>query len=109
MSDIQHKLAQLLASNAVSAETKQDLRGFEDDLGNGRLDSKDQDYILALHRRLLSGERDDASAAPPDEETGTIDWKERAAAERSRAERAEARVKQLEERLADIERKDPAI
>jgi hypothetical protein len=42
----------LLASSAVSADTKGELRGFRDDLAKGTLDPADRKYMRDLARRV---------------------------------------------------------
>lgn len=42
----------LLASSAVTASTKDELRGFKDDLAKGTLDPLDRKYLHDLARRI---------------------------------------------------------
>ncbi|MBM3532463.1 MAG: hypothetical protein FJX60_05430 [Alphaproteobacteria bacterium] len=42
----------LLASAAVSSDTKDELRGFRDDLAKGALDPADRKYVHDLARRV---------------------------------------------------------
>jgi len=45
-------IERLLASASVSASTKDELRGFRDDLAKGALDPSDRKYIRDLARRI---------------------------------------------------------
>jgi len=45
-------IGRLLASPAVSASTKDELRGFTDDLAKGALDPSDRKYLRDLAQRI---------------------------------------------------------
>lgn len=45
-------IEKLLASSTVSASTKDELRGFKDDLAKGELDPSDRKYIRDLAQRV---------------------------------------------------------
>ncbi|MBM3549220.1 MAG: hypothetical protein FJX54_19955 [Alphaproteobacteria bacterium] len=45
-------IGKLLASPAVTASTKEELRGFRDDLAKGELDPADRKYVRDLARRV---------------------------------------------------------
>jgi hypothetical protein len=45
-------IERLLASSGVSASTKEELRGFKDDLAKGELDPSDRKYIRDLAQRV---------------------------------------------------------
>ena len=45
-------IERLLASSAVSASTKEELRGFRDELAKGALDPSDRKYVRDLAQRI---------------------------------------------------------
>jgi len=54
----------LLGSDAISADTRAELEGFEREATAGSLHREDAEYVAALHRRLI-GEPGDPATAPP--------------------------------------------
>ncbi len=104
----------LLASGKVSSDTRDDLRGYKDDLAKGRLEAGDRRDVDALAARLLgvsSGGDDtgdgesagDENAAPLDDEDLWDVGEDAEIAElRARAEAAEARVQELEAEVARL-------
>ncbi len=83
----------LLNSGKISADTREDLEEFQNELAEGALDQSDTRYVQALAARLLDGARVEFS--DDEEEEEEIDESEWDALE-ERAEEAEARVAELE-------------
>lgn len=94
----------LLAKDSISSDLRVELQEFRVAAEAGSLDGADRGYVAALAQRLLGVERaanDDGEALSPaddlwdDEDQETKAW-------RLRAEKAEARVAELEAELAKL-------
>jgi hypothetical protein len=104
----------LLASGKVSSDTRDELRGYKDDLAKGRLEGGDRRYVEALASRLLGasvvGDEAAGEETAGDEDEGSLDdedlWDAGEDAEmaelQARAEAAEARVQELEAEVARL-------
>lgn len=108
MSDLTKMIYELLGSNKIFNTTKNELRSYLSDIDRDRLDARDRNYVVAMHRRIIIEQgdheprREHVEETPAQEkELSTAEWKDRAYKTMERAKRAEARVKELEQQLAN--------
>jgi len=100
----------LLKSGKISADTREDLETYREDLAEGELDQADRRYIQALAERVL-GEGGAASTADADAEDEEAYDEEEVDEElieeleswQARAEEAEAEVEELRARVEELE------
>lgn len=98
----------LLNSGKISADTREDLEEFQNELKEGALDQSDTRYVQALAARILGkGEISDVDDVEDDdeEEIDESEWDEL----EERAEEAEARVEELEAEVAALEERIDAL
>lgn len=94
----------LLAKDSISSDLRVELQDFRTQAEAGSLDGADRGYVAALAQRLLGIER----AANDDGETQSLaedlwsDEDQETKTWRLRAEKAEARVAELEAELAKL-------
>jgi hypothetical protein len=84
---IETLVRELIATGTMWPETIADLERFVEEARAGTLSRDDEDYLVAFHAKSVLDAAPDDSAAQPAE-----DW-------RARAERAEARVAELEDQI----------
>lgn len=97
----------LLNSGKISADTREDLEEFRNELKEGALDQSDTRYVQALAARILDNATIDHAKDDGDEEEEIDDseWDEL----EGRAENAEARVEELEAEVAQLEERIDAL
>ena len=85
--EIERLVRELIATGTMWPETIADLERFVTEAKAGTLSPDDESYLIAFHAKSVLGADAVAAAAEPEQ-----DW-------RARAERAEARVAELEDQI----------
>ena len=110
MKDVSRLIDKILAIDDLMPSTREDLEDFKRDIAEGELNRDDQEYIIALHERLIGGgtvvvSDDDDAADDADDDADEEDEAvaavspEVAELRQALAER-DARIAELERQLA---------
>lgn len=96
---VEKLVRELIATGTMWPETVDDLERFVKEAQAGSLSPDDENYLVALHAKSVHGASAESTSGDAATETA-VDWK-------SRAERAEARVSELEAELQALRGSSP--